>query len=179
MTALVRARSARRALPLAVAAAALLALPACSSSPSSDSGPGSSGADVAAAEKKVTEGGGGRIDACGLLQPAEVKALVPGAPDRGEEQGAGYCTWEDPVTYDSVTVRIGSENTAAGGTLPEPDSVGAGYEDGPDGIRFSMGGTVAEFVAGSRACDVQVVNGKEAKADLVALVATLKSRVGG
>ena len=181
MTTLLRRRAARRALPLLLAAAAALALPACSSDP--DPAPAGTTAgpdtDLGAAEKKVTEGQGGPVDACALLQPAEVQALVPGAPAKGEEQGTGYCTWEDPATSDSVTVRIGSTGTAIDGKLPAPDPDGPnpGYEDGPDGIRFSMGGTVAEFVAGTRACDVQVVNGKDVRTALVGLVGTLKTRV--
>jgi hypothetical protein len=163
-----------RVVPLA--AAALLALAGCSDSSSSGSGP--TGGDVGAAGEKVTDGAGKKIDACSLLQAGEVQALVPGAPVEGEEQGTGYCTWEDPTTFNSVSVRIGSPDTAAGGELPAPEGVGAGYEDGPDGIRFSMGGTVAEFLADGRACDVQIVNGKEAKSDLIALVGKLQSRVG-
>ena len=186
MTALTRTRpTRRRSWPLALAAAAaLLAAPACSSDSDSGSGSGSDSAapgsaagapDLGPGAEKVTEGTG-PVDACSLLEPAEVQAIVPGA-GAGEEQGTGYCLWEDAGKLNSVAVRIGSAGLVTDGKLPAPEGPDAGYEDGPDGIRFSMGGTVAEFVAGTRACDVQIVTGKDVKAELVTLVGKLKSRV--
>lgn len=173
MTALSLRRARRLALPVAVLA--VLALPACSSSSGSSSG--SSPDAVAAAAGQAGGGGDDAVDGCSLLEAGEVQALVPGAPAEGEAQGGGSCLWEDPTTYNSVSLHIGDPETAAGGQLPPAVAPGAGYEDGPDGIRFSMGGTVAEFVADGRACDVQVVNGKDVKDDLVVLVGKLKSRV--
>lgn len=178
MTALPRPRPPRRSVPLALLAAALLALPACSSGDDPGAAPtAGAGAGSAAGSVPGNPGrSGDRVEACTLLEPAEVRAVVPGAPAEGEEQGVGYCTWEDPETSDSVTVRIGSAGTAIGGKLGEPESPGD-TEAGPDGIRFTMGGTTAEFVAGDRVCDVQVVNGADVKAALVTLVGKVKSRV--
>lgn len=180
MTALSRIRPLRRTAPLALAAAVLLALPGCSSGDDAAPAPAGAGASLPGSlpGSIPTNPGraGDKVDACALLEPAEVRAVLPGAPAAGEEQGTGYCTWEDPATYDSVTVRIGSPGTAIGGKLGEPEYPGD-TEQGPAGIRFTMGGSTAEFVAGDRACDVQLVNGKDVKTELVTLVGKVKSRV--
>jgi hypothetical protein len=151
---------------LVLTAAAVLAVPACSSDDPSTVDTGG----VAAAPA----GGGAAIDACGLLSPAEVKAVLPGAPDQGQSEGDGRCLWEDPDTFDSLSVRIGGEDTARGGM---PESPYGDAKPGPDGIRFGMGDTTAEFAVADRWCEVQLTKGTTDQ--LVSLVGTVKSRVGG
>lgn len=92
-----------------------------------------------------------KVDACTLLKPAEITPVIGkndgGRPDGGV--GESVCLWENPDTYHSVTLSIGSPGTAASGQ----STSGA---DGPDGIRFGSG-NMAEFVVGDRACTLQVV----------------------
>ncbi|WP_405983997.1 DUF3558 family protein [Streptomyces sp. NBC_00872] len=95
---------------------------------------------AAPAEKKV--------DACTLFRPAEVTPVIGrndgGRPDAGV--GESVCRWENPETYHSITLSIGSPGTAV------PDQSASGS----DGITFGSG-NLAEFVVGDRACTLQVV----------------------
>lgn len=94
------------------------------------------------------------IDVCALLSPEDVSAvlgtIVDGAPSDSR------CVWENPDNLESVSVEIGSPDTAANGTLrpPEPGLEGM-YTPGPDGMRFTAAGSI-EFVAGGRSNSVQV-----------------------
>ncbi|QXE34587.1 DUF3558 domain-containing protein [Streptomyces sp. GMY02] len=92
-----------------------------------------------------------KVDACTLLKPAEITPVIGkndgGRPDGGV--GESVCLWENPDTYHSVTLSIGSPGTA----VPGQSDSGA---DGPDGISFGSG-NMAEFVVDDRACTLQVV----------------------
>ncbi|WP_046508897.1 hypothetical protein [Streptomyces odonnellii] len=93
----------------------------------------------------------GKVDACTLLKPAEITPVIGkndgGRPDGGV--GESVCLWENPDTYHSVTLSIGSPGTA----VPGQPASGA---DSPDGIGFGSG-NMAEFVVDDRACTLQVV----------------------
>lgn len=107
----------------------------------------------------AAEEGGTPIDACALISPEEITALLGVAV---EGQGPGpttegpNCLWENPDNYESVSVQIGSPRTAVNGTLgpPEPGMPEVGTP-GPDGMRFIGPGAV-EFPAAGRANMVQV-----------------------
>ncbi len=83
-----------------------------------------------------------------------------GAPVEGRPTGTDPdmpgCIWENPQTYESVSVEIGKPDTAINGTLPPPEP---GFPDpatpGPDGMRFLGSGSV-EFAAAKRSNTVQV-----------------------
>ena len=99
------------------------------------------------------------IDACTLIDADQVATLL-GAPVEGRPTGTDPdmpgCIWENPQTYESVSVEIGKPDTAINGTLPPPEP---GFPDpttpGPDGMRFLGSGSV-EFAAGKRSNTVQV-----------------------
>ncbi|MDG9678537.1 hypothetical protein [Micromonospora sp. DH14] len=100
------------------------------------------------------------VDACALLSIDEVRQVIgatgatgPRAGDSGD--GGSSCTWENPDTYHSITIDIGSPGTAVGGNLPAESAYGQTEPDS-DGIRFASGG-IAEFALRDRACEVQVV----------------------
>ncbi|MFE7125458.1 hypothetical protein [Streptomyces sp. NPDC057617] len=88
------------------------------------------------------------VDACTLLKAAEITPVIGkndgGRPDGGV--GESVCLWENPDTYHSVTLSIGSPGTA----VPGQSSAGS------DNIEFGSG-NMAEFVVGDRACTLQVV----------------------
>jgi hypothetical protein len=141
----------------ALAGAALtLAVAACGSTPAdtpaaTGSAPAGS-ADAVAADAKP-------VDACALLTADEVTQVIgakgaAGPQARSDGDGGGSCMWEDPDTYHSITISIGSPGTAAGGELPKDPYVQT--EPGPNGIRFGSGG-MAEFAVRDRACEIQVV----------------------
>ncbi|MEV6423598.1 hypothetical protein [Streptomyces sp. NPDC051662] len=96
--------------------------------------------DAAAPAKKV--------DACTLLKPEEVTPIIGendgGRPDAGV--GESVCLWENPDTYHSITLSIGSPGTAVPGKS----------SSGPDEINFGSG-NIAEFIIDDRACTLQVV----------------------
>lgn len=97
------------------------------------------------------------VDACTLLEEAEVAPHVPATgPGSGRD---GVCTWENPDTFESVTLTVGEPGTAVD-DLPEPspypdaepvDRVGAD-------ARYSASNGIIEFVAGDRACELQVAS---------------------
>jgi len=99
------------------------------------------------------------IDACSLLSTEDISALL-GVPVKGTSTGTdpelAGCLWENPANYESVSLEIGSPNTAANGTLPPPEP---GFPEvgtpGPEGMRFLGSGSV-EFAAGGRSNLVQV-----------------------
>lgn len=103
-----------------------------------------------------------KIDACMLLTDDEITEIT--GPHSGgkrsvavgdPEPDGSWCSYENPETYHSVTIRISDDDTAPGGRLPEISDYGT-TEPGPDGIRLASGG-IAEFALGNRLCDVQVV----------------------
>jgi hypothetical protein len=113
------------------------------------SGAGQSAGSTAADTVGVTE-----IDACALISAQDITRLL-GIPVEGTSTGTG-CLWENPENYESISLEIGSPDTASGGALPPPE---AGFPEvgtpGPDGMRFLGGGSV-EFPAGGRSNIVQV-----------------------
>ncbi|MDG4781046.1 hypothetical protein O7614_15470 [Micromonospora sp. WMMD961] len=100
------------------------------------------------------------VDACALLSVDEVTQVIGATGDTGPRagnsgDGGSSCAWENPDTYHSITVSIGSPGTAVGGNLPTESPYGT-TEPGPDGIRFASGG-IAEFALRDRSCEIQVV----------------------
>jgi hypothetical protein len=68
------------------------------------------------------------------------------------------CSWENPESYESVSLQIGNPGTAPNNTLPPSPIEGVGTP-GPDGMRY-MGGGQVEFAAGNRDNTVQVAVNK-------------------
>ncbi|GFG54376.1 hypothetical protein CQY20_29555 [Mycolicibacterium agri] len=105
-----------------------------------------------------TPGADAAIDACALIGGDDIAELL-GQPVAGRPIGtpeAPACTWENRDTYESVTLEIGSPNTAANGTLAPPEpGFGEVGTPGPDGMRILASGMV-EFPAGGRSNTVQV-----------------------
>jgi hypothetical protein len=134
-------------------AATLAAVVGCGSS---DTGGGASPRDAKSSASSISAAGdeSAPIDACALLSPDDISALL-GAPVEGASSDS-RCVWENPANLESVSVEIGSPDTAANGTLrpPEPGLENV-YTPGPDGMRFLGPGSV-EFVAGGRSNTVQV-----------------------
>jgi hypothetical protein len=99
------------------------------------------------------------IDACSMLSPPDISALL-GVTVQGTSTNTdpemGDCTWTNPSTQESVSVQISNPGTAPNNILPPSEP---GFPDpttpGPDGMRFTGGGTV-EFAAGNRSNTVQV-----------------------
>ncbi|KAA0023521.1 DUF3558 family protein [Antrihabitans cavernicola] len=145
-----------RALTSVTAVSAIaLVLGGCGSDDSS------SGSGASAAAPAAPSGGakaeGKPIDACALLSPDEIAPIIGVRVDGrsgSTDPSAPVCTWENPTTYTSVTVTIGSTGTAPNNTLP-PVPQGFDARPGPDGIRFPMSG-MAEFAAADRVNNVQV-----------------------
>lgn len=146
----------RRAIAPAVVVAAIIAAAGCGarspgqSAPAGPPGPFPAPSALAGAPGVVDPA---PVDACSLLTAAEVTPLI-GEHELRADPVAGSCTWLNRETYSSIAVRIGRTATASGGRLPEPSDYGP-TEPGPDGVRFAPGGIV-EFVAGDRACDLQL-----------------------
>jgi hypothetical protein len=116
------------------------------------------------------------IDACSLLAAEDISALLGGAVEGKStttDPELPGCIWENPTSYESVSVEIGNPNTAVNGTLPPPEP---GFPEvgtpGPDGMRF-LGNGLVEFAAGGRSNTVQVavlsMAGDEANAAAVEL----------
>lgn len=99
------------------------------------------------------------IDACSMLSPQDISALLGVAvqgKSTNKDPEMASCAWENPSTEESVSVQISNPGTARNNILPPPEP---GLPDpttpGPDGMRFMGGGTV-EFAAGNRSNTVQV-----------------------
>jgi hypothetical protein len=138
---------------------------------------GCGGAPSAAADGPSGEAAA--VDACSLLKPDEVQALI-GANDggKGTTSGRSVCTWTNPNEL-SVTVDIGNPGTAING-LPAWDPALGPERPLGDGMRSLGGGGQVEFVAATRDCTVQVVTDPFSKADddkAVALAKVVQSRV--
>ena len=146
-------------------AAAVLVLSGCAAGAACGSGDGASGsaassdAPEAGETSAVADAPAAPIDACTLIDADQVATLL-GAPVEGRPTGTDPdmpgCIWENPQTYESVSVEIGKSDTAIDGTLPPPEP---GFPDpttpGPDGMRFLGSGSV-EFAAAKRSNTVQV-----------------------
>src|ERR1700736_973108 len=98
------------------------------------------------------------MDACAMLSADDISALlstpVQGQPTSTNPDSPG-CKWENPSTYESVSLEIGNHGTAANNTLPPPEAGVDVGTPGPDGMRFLVSGQV-EFAAGNRSNTVQV-----------------------
>jgi hypothetical protein len=141
-------------------------------SPRAEGAATSAAADGAAADAPA-------IDACSLLKPDEVQALI-GANDggKGSTTGRSVCVWTNPAEL-SVTVDIGNPDTAING-LPAWDPALGPERPLGDGMRSLGGGGSVEFVAATRDCNVQVVTdpfSKDDDAKAVALAKVVQSRV--
>jgi Protein of unknown function (DUF3558) len=141
---------------------------------------GSPAPEGAAPAAAGNDGGGAAatIDACTLLEPAEVQQLI-GANDggKGSPGEASTCTWKTADEL-SVTVDVGQPGTAING-LPAWDPALGPEKPLPDGMRSLSGGQV-QFVAGTRDCAVQVVTDPFSKDDeqkAVALAKVVQSRL--
>ena len=139
---------------------------------------GSPAAEGAAPAAAGNDGEGAPVDACKLLEPAEVQELI-GANDggKGHPGAASTCTWKTADEL-SVTVDVGQSGTAISG-LPAWDPALGPEKPLPDGMRSLSGGQV-QFVAGTRDCAVQVVTDPFSKDDeqkAVALAKVVQSRL--
>ncbi|MCT7661832.1 DUF3558 domain-containing protein [Mycobacterium deserti] len=138
-------------------AAACFALTACGAGSGGDSVAVSRPAGTAVASD--ASGTATEIDACALVSAEDIATMlgvhVEGKSTTSDPRLPG-CIWENPSSYESISVEIGSSNTAVNNTLPPPEP---GFPElgtpGPDGMRF-LGNGVVEFVAGSRLNMVQV-----------------------
>lgn len=146
-----------RLLPMLLVAAACCAAGACGSG--DDSGSNKASDANASASAPTSSASTAAIDACAMIPAADISALL-GASVQGKSTSAtpetGGCMWENPDTYESVTLEIGNPGTAPSNTLPAPEP---GFPDvstpGPDGMRY-LGGRQVEFPAGNRSNTVQV-----------------------
>ncbi len=129
-----------------------------------------------------TAANGVALDACSMLSSEDIAPLIEKSVEgksTSTDPDAPACVWENPDTYTSVTLNIGSHDTAPNGTVPEQPSLPT--TPGPDGIEF-YGPGAAEFVAGGRLNDLQVANGTsadESNAAVIALVRKVKPQIGG
>jgi hypothetical protein len=152
-----------RRLGPAIAAAVLLLAVGCGGDDGDDAADEAQDAAeeaVPGADDPVVDDGadeGDAVDACGLLEEAEIAPYVPATgPGSG---GDGVCSWENPDTFESVTITVGEPGTAVD-DLPEPSP----YPDAEpiDGVgadaRYSASNGLVEFVADGRTCDLQVAS---------------------
>ncbi|MEV7321997.1 DUF3558 family protein [Streptomyces sp. NPDC093970] len=170
----------RTTLTMSLIVSLALGTAACGSSTGTPSAADrAAGKPSAAPAARDDAGKGTPVDACTLLEPAEVTPVI-GRNDGGRPTsgvGDSVCGWENPDTYHSITVSVGGPGTAASGRLA--DQPGVTEEAGPDGIRFLSGG-VARFAAGDRDCQVQVVTaagGTGDRSTAVKLVGLLRDRI--
>jgi hypothetical protein len=150
----------RRLGSLLVFAAVCCAIGGCGSgSDSSNPNAGQTGKPNGPASAPAQSGSAAPIDACALLSAQDISTVlgttVAGQATSTDPEVPG-CKWENPSTYESVSLEIGNPGTAQHNTLPPPDP---GSPDvgtpGPDGMRYLGGGQVV-FAAGNRSNTVQV-----------------------
>jgi hypothetical protein len=134
-----------------------------------------SGSGVVAAESTASsvtaagDGGATAVDACSLLSAQEVATFIDATVEgksTSNNPAAPGCSWENPDTYQSVTIDIGGPGTAPNNTLPplgEPGFPVPASTPGPDGMRFVAG--AVEFAAGERYNSVQVATPVTMSAD--------------
>ena len=139
--------SIRRAV---VAVALCCTAASCQSQSTPGSAPGgSSGPDATQAAKPM--------NACSMVSPQDISSLlgasVPGTSTTHNSRKAG-CTWENSTTEESVTVEIGTPDSAPLNTLK---AALPGFPDrpAPDGMRYIDFGAV-RFAGGNRENTVQV-----------------------
>jgi hypothetical protein len=125
-----------------------------------------SGSGVVAAESTASsitaagDAGATPVDACALLSAHEVATFIDATVEgksTSSNPSAPGCSWENPDTYQSVTIDVGGPGTAPNNTLPplgEPGFPVPASTPGPDGMRFVAG--AVEFAAGERYNSVQV-----------------------
>ena len=163
----------RRLAAVLVFTAACCSLAGCGSKDESSENPS---APTGSQETTAPAAVANAIDACSLLSADDVSTLlgtsVEGKPTGTDPSLAG-CIWENPTSYESISVEIGAPNTAANNTLPPPEP---GFPEvgtpGPDGMRF-LGNGLVEFAAAGRSNTVQVavlsMSGEAANAAAVEL----------
>lgn len=141
-------------------AALCLALAGCSEKAPSSATPENDGAAMSSIESSARADSAGdeadAVDACALLSAADDVAPLIGVTVEGVPTGQGAttaCMWENPETYESVSVDIGAPGTAPGDTLPD---IEVATTPGPDGTR-NLGGAI-EFAADERYNSVQVAS---------------------
>ena len=160
--------------PVLMAAAACLAVGGCGTDSGSDTATASDSSGISAASD--ASGSAATIDACALLAAEDISALLGGTVEGRStttDPELPGCTWENPSSYESISVEIGNPHTAVNNTLPPPEP---GFPEvgtpGPDGMRF-LGNGLVEFAAGGRSNTVQVavlsMAGDEANAAAVEL----------
>ncbi|MGQ9406665.1 hypothetical protein [Mycolicibacterium gilvum] len=135
---------------------AVLAVSVCAAGAACGSGDDSGGSTPSSNPARTADGS---IDACALISADEITSLM-GTAIVGEATGDNPempgCIWENIDTFESVSVEIGTPNTAIDGALPPPDTAfGEATRPGPDGMRF-VGNGVVEFAADTRSNTVQV-----------------------
>jgi hypothetical protein len=137
--------------------AALLCCAAAGCQSHSDPSSASGGSAGTAADSGATASAK-PIDACSMVSPQDISSLL-GASVQGKPttQNAkrGGCVWENTTTSESVTLEIGTPDSAPHNTLPKPLP---GLEIGalrPDGMRTNSEGVV-QFASGNRDNSVQV-----------------------
>jgi len=172
-----------------IAAVCLSSVGCSSGSPSAVTPEGDGAAAMSAAESSAAAGSAGAaadaVDACALVSTDEVAELIGVAVD-GVPSGQGArtaCVWENPDTYESVTVDIGAPDTAIDNTLPplgEPGFPEIESTPGPEGTRVLAG--AVEFAAGNRYNSVQVatpvsMSPDESIAAAVELIQTIKPQL--
>ncbi len=157
-------RTPKRALVIPTRRLVITAVAVCCAAAScqSQSGPSSTSASAGPAQGSRSSSAAhtaNPIDACSMLSPPDISALL-GVTMQGTSTNTdpemGDCTWTNPSTQESVSVQISNPGTAPNNILPPSEP---GFPDpttpGPDGMRFTGGGTV-EFAAGNRSNTVQV-----------------------
>jgi hypothetical protein len=157
-----------------MAVAACLAVGACGTDSGSDTATASDSSGTSAASNP--SGSAAAIDACALLAAEDISALLGGTVEGRStttDPELPGCIWENPSSYESISVEIGNPDTAVNGTLrPREPGFPEVATPGPDGMRF-LGSGVVEFAAGGRSNTVQVavpsMAGDEANAAAVEL----------
>jgi hypothetical protein len=166
----------RDLVPIVLSAALCCAVGACGSGSDSSSSKTSENATSSAAATSAAA-----IDGCSLLSPDDISALL-GTTVQGKSTSTDpqmpACIWENPDSYEYVSLEIGNPSTAPNNTLPPPEP---GFPEvgtpGPDGMRYLVDGQV-EFPAGNRSNTVQVAVLKLSADDANAAAVDLARKIG-
>ena len=159
----------------------VVVLAACGSSSKTSKTAG----NPASPETTAASSGGGekKIDACSLVSDAEAKTVLGEAVSKkGPASGVGesVCEW-DTATEHSITVSVGSPDTAPGDKLTLDPTLGkADPVAALNGKGFYVAGEV-DFAAGNRYNSVQVVSvaGDADRSKMEQLAAELTPKIGG